>query len=78
VGVDPIQFALICVLNLVSGLTTPPVGVCLFVTSSIGKIPIGRIVKADLPFLVLCLTVLMMVTYIPQISLFLPNLLFQK
>jgi tripartite ATP-independent transporter DctM subunit len=76
VGVDPIQFAIIAVLNLMIGLTTPPVGVCLFVTSSIGGISLGEISKAILPFLGVSLLVLLFVTYIPAISLFLPNLLF--
>ncbi len=74
-GVDPIQFAVIAVLNLVIGLTTPPVGVCLFVSSGIGKISLGKISYATLPFLAVSLIVLMLVTYIPQISLFLPSLL---
>jgi C4-dicarboxylate transporter DctM subunit len=76
VGVDPIQFAIIAVLNLMIGLTTPPVGVCLFVTSTIGDISLGQISKAILPFLGVSLIVLMLVTYIPAISLFLPSLLF--
>ena len=73
VGVDPIQFAVIVVLNLVIGLTTPPVGVCLFVASSIGKISLGRISRACLPLLLVSLTVLMLVTYIPAISTALPD-----
>ena len=77
VGVDPIQFAIICVLNLIIGLTTPPVGICLFVASSIGNISIGRVAKANLPFLAISLLVLIFVTYIPEVSLFLPNLLFK-
>ncbi len=77
VGIDPIQFAIIAVLNLMIGLTTPPVGVCLFVTSGIGRISLGKISWAILPFLAVSLVVLLLVTYIPQISLFLPNLLFK-
>ncbi|MCK5701729.1 MAG: TRAP transporter large permease subunit, partial [Cyclobacteriaceae bacterium] len=73
VGIDPTQFAVIAVLNLIIGLNTPPVGVCLFVASSIGKVSIGKVSKAGLPFLVISLIVLLLVTYIPQISLFLPN-----
>jgi len=75
VGVDPIQFAIICVLNLIIGLTTPPVGICLFVASSIGKISIGRVARAGIPFLAISLVVLLLVTYIPGISLYLPHLL---
>ena len=76
VGVDPIQFAIIAVLNLMIGLTTPPVGVCLFVTSSIGQISLGQISRAIVPFLSVSLLVLLLVTYLPSISLFLPSLLF--
>lgn len=73
VGIDPTQFAVIAVLNLIIGLNTPPVGVCLFVASSIGKVSIGKVSRAGLPFLIVSLIVLLLVTYIPQISLFLPN-----
>lgn len=76
VGVDPTQFAMIMVMNLVIGLTTPPVGVCLFVASSIGKIPMERIAKAGVPFLLVSLIVLMLVTFVPGVSLFLPSLFY--
>lgn len=74
VGVDPIHFAVIAVLNLIIGLTTPPVGICLFVASGIGKISIGQISKEVLPFLLVSLGVLALVTLIPELSLWLPNL----
>jgi tripartite ATP-independent transporter DctM subunit len=74
VDVDPIHFAIIAVLNLIIGLTTPPVGVCLFVASSIGKISIGAVSKAGLPFLLVSLTVLVLVTLFPWFSLMLPNM----
>lgn len=76
IGVDPTQFAMIMVMNLVIGLTTPPVGVCLFVASSIGKIPMEKIAKAGLPFLLVSLIVLMLVTFVPGVSLFLPSLFY--
>ena len=76
VGIDPIQFAVISVLNLMIGLTTPPVGVCLFITSSIGKVSLSNVSKAILPFLAVSIFILLLVTYVPAISLFLPNLLF--
>ena len=72
-GVDPIQFSIIAILNLIIGLTTPPVGVCLFVASGIGKISIDKIVKAGFPFLLVSLLILLLVTYIPALSLFLPG-----
>ena len=75
VGVDPIQAAMICVLNLVIGLITPPVGVCLFVASSIGKISISRIARANTLYLLSCLFVLMLVSYVPVLSTWLPSFL---
>jgi C4-dicarboxylate transporter DctM subunit len=77
VGIDPIQFAIIVVMNLVIGLTTPPVGVCLFVASSIGRISLERITKAGLPFLLVSFLVLLLVTFVPEISLFLPGLFYE-
>lgn len=74
VGVDPIQFSVIAVLNLIIGLNTPPVGVCLFVASGIGKVSIEKIARAGFPFLLISFLVLALVTYIPEISLFLPGL----
>lgn len=76
VGVDPIHFAIITVLNLVLGLTTPPVGVCLFITSTVGKISLGKVARAVLPFLAVNLIVLMLVTYCPPLTLWLVNLMF--
>ncbi len=75
IGVNPIQFAIIVVLNLVIGLTTPPVGVCLFIASTIGKISLAKLAKAVLPFLFISLFVLTLVTYFPPITLSLVNLL---
>jgi tripartite ATP-independent transporter DctM subunit len=77
-GIDPIQFAIMCVLNLVIGLTTPPVGVCLFVASSIAKISVGRLSVALIPFIAVSLIVLLLVSFVPQVTLFLPNLVFNK
>lgn len=76
VGVDPIHFAIITVLNLVLGLITPPVGVCLFITSTVGKISLGKVAKAVLPFLAVNLMVLMLVTYCPALTLWLVGLIF--
>ena len=75
VDVEPIHFTVIAVLNLIIGLTTPPVGVCLFVASSIGKTPIGKVSKAGLPFLGISILVLTLVTLLPELSLFLPTLI---
>ncbi|CTQ33169.1 TRAP transporter large permease [Jannaschia rubra] len=75
VGVDPLHFAIIMVLNLMIGLTTPPVGVCLFVCANIARLPLGPVVRAILPFLATNLLVLLAVSYIPAISTWLPSLL---
>ncbi len=73
VGVSPIQFGVIAVLNLVIGLTTPPVGVCLFVASSIGQIKLSEAVRGLMPFFIWMIIVLLLVTYVPAITLFLPS-----
>lgn len=75
VGVDPIQFSVIAVLNLIIGLNTPPVGVCLFVAAGIGKVSIDKVARAGFPFLVVSIIVLLLVTYVPALSMFLPGLL---
>lgn len=76
VGIDPVHFATFAVLNLMIGLTTPPVGVCLFVCANIAKQPLWPVIRAIFPFLVGNIIVLFLVSYIPQLSLWLPNLLF--
>ena len=73
IGVDEIQFGVIVVLNLVIGLTTPPVGVCMFVAASIGKISLSRFTKANLPFLLLNIGILLLITYIPPLTTWLPS-----
>jgi len=75
IGMDPIHFAVMVVLNLVIGLTTPPVGVCLFVAANIARISLGDLVKANIPFLLVLLAVLFLVSYCPPLSLTLPGLL---
>jgi tripartite ATP-independent transporter DctM subunit len=73
VGVDPVHFGMIMLVNLGIGLITPPVGAVLFVGAAVGKVTIEATVKALLPFYVALFLVLMMVTYIPAISLWLPS-----
>lgn len=76
VGIDPVHFGIIAVLNLMIGLTTPPVGVCLFVASSIGRLPMAQVTRAILPFILTNILVLMMVTYVPALSLWLPGIFY--
>lgn len=69
VGVDPIHFGVIMVVGLAIGFITPPVGVNLFVASGIAKVGIEKIAKASLPFLLMMILILFIITYIPSISL---------
>ncbi len=73
VGVDPVHFGMIMIVNLGIGLITPPVGTVLFVGSAVGKLPIEKVVRALLPFFVLMVIVLAVITYVPAISLWLPR-----
>lgn len=74
-GLDPIQFGIMVVLNCGIGLLTPPVGAVLFIGSAVGKTPIEKVVKATLPFYLCMIIVLLMVSFIPDISLILPKVL---
>jgi C4-dicarboxylate transporter DctM subunit len=75
VGVDPVHFGVIMVVNLAIGFVTPPVGVNLFVASSVAKLRIEKIAKAAVPQLIGMLLVLLAVTYIPELSLYLTRFL---
>ncbi len=74
-GIDPLHFGMIVCINLIIGMVTPPVGICLFIASGIGKTPIEQVVKESLPFLAWLLVVLGLVTYFPQTYLWLPEML---
>ena len=75
VGIEPLHFATFAVLNLMIGLTTPPVGVCLFVCAGIARLPLMPVVMAILPFLLTNIAVLLAVSYIPALATWLPSLL---
>ncbi|VTU34364.1 Neu5Ac permease [Variovorax sp. PBL-H6] len=74
-GVDPVHFGMIMMVNLGIGLITPPVGTVLFVGSAVSKLPIGVVTRAAAPFLVALFVVLIAVTYVPALSLWLPHAL---
>jgi C4-dicarboxylate transporter DctM subunit len=74
-GVDPVHFGIMLVVNMEIGLCTPPVGLNLYVASSISKLGLTEVTMATWPWLLTMLTFLMCVTYIPEITLFLPRLL---
>ena len=72
IGIDPIQFGIIVILNCGIGLLTPPVGSVLFIGSAVAKIPMEKVVKATLPFYICMIITLLLVTFVPAISLFVP------
>lgn len=74
IGISPIQFGIMVILNCGIGLLTPPVGSVLFIGSAVGKVPMERVVKATLPFYICMVITLLLVTFIPQVSLWLPSL----
>ena len=67
-GIDPIQTGLIICINLVLGLSTPPVGVCLYAATNISKVSFGETVRAAMPFLLATLCALLLITYVPVLS----------
>jgi len=76
-GMDPVQFGMVLLMNLGLGLTTPPVGACLFVGCAIAKARMEIVVKTIWPFYVAIVVALMLTTYVPEISLTLPTLVLQ-
>jgi len=72
-GVDPLQIGAIICVNLVIGLATPPFGIALFVTSPMAGVKIEETVKEALPLIAVSIIVLLLITYIPQITLWLPR-----
>jgi tripartite ATP-independent transporter DctM subunit len=77
-GVDPIHFGLVVVINLMIGLCTPPVGYLIYLMANVAKEPPHRVIRESLPFLGVLLLVLAAVTYVPSLSLALPTLMLGK
>ena len=75
-GVDPVHFSIIFTHNMEIGLIHPPVGLNLYVLATISAAPIGEVIRGILPFLILLLIVLGIITYVPQLTLWLPNAVF--
>jgi len=74
VGIHPVQFGIMMVLNCGIGLLTPPVGAVLFIGSAVAKRPMEKVVKATLPFYFCMLVALILISFIPDISLWLPRI----
>ena len=73
-GYDPVALGVLCVMNLAIGNTTPPVGVCLYVACGVGKVSLKDISKHAAPYILAAVLALLLITYVPQITLFLPNM----
>ncbi|QFT33051.1 Sialic acid TRAP transporter permease protein SiaT [Labrenzia sp. THAF82] len=78
IGVDPVHLGIIVILNLMIGLLTPPVGMVLFVLSKVSNVPFERCVKATVPFLVPLVGVLLLLTFVPSLTLYLPEVLYRQ
>ena len=74
-GIDPVHFGVVFVLNVVIGVVTPPIGTNMFITCSIARCSVAEFSWEAVPFLLALVLLLMVVTYVPQITLFLPRLL---
>lgn len=77
IGIDPVHFGVIMVLNLMLGLLTPPIGMVLYVLARVAKIPFEQCVVGTAPFLIPLVIVLMMVTFIPELTMWLPTLIYR-
>jgi C4-dicarboxylate transporter DctM subunit len=77
-GVDEVHFGVVMVLNLMIGMITPPIGLNLFIISQIGGVGVIEIFKEAIPYFFILVFVLLVITYIPSITLFLPDLVFDR
>ncbi|MGE5396823.1 MAG: TRAP transporter large permease [Chitinophagales bacterium] len=75
-GIDPLHFGLMMSINLIVGLITPPVGLCLFVASSMSDVDFDHMSKVIIPYVLVSIIVVLLITYVPQLTLWLPNLVF--
>jgi tripartite ATP-independent transporter DctM subunit len=78
IGVDPVHLGTIVVVNIVIGLVTPPVGLCLFIISAMSNVRLEDISRCAMPMIVVCIGVLAIITYVPEIPLYLPSLFQSK
>ena len=72
-GVDPVHFGVFFILNVMIGLITPPVGMCLYVICNIAEVSFDRLSKAIVPFIIPLVVVLFLITFIPDLVMWLPN-----
>jgi len=77
-GVNPVHFGLVMVFNLMIGMLTPPVGMSIYMLSPIAGLPVNKLFKAVMPYMIPLVIALIVLTYVPEISLWLPNLLYNR
>lgn len=73
-GIDPLHFGIVVVMNLMIGLITPPLGLCLFVVCTVANVGLTRLIRVTLPFVMIEIVTLLIITYIPGLSLFFPHM----
>jgi tripartite ATP-independent transporter DctM subunit len=78
VGIDPVHFGMVMIVNMMIGLVTPPVGMALFIVSNISGAPVAAVARECLPFIAGFLLVLVLITFVPQLVLWLPDLIYGK
>lgn len=76
-GIDPVHFGVVMVTSLAIGMLTPPLGICLFISCNIAEIQLSEIIKYITPFLVIMIGLLLLITYVPDLVMFIPNLMVQ-
>jgi TRAP-type C4-dicarboxylate transport system permease large subunit len=74
-GVDPVHFGILVIFNLMIGLITPPLGLCLFVAEGVAQVGMARLTRAILPLFLVEVLVLLILTFVPQTVTWLPNIL---
>lgn len=77
-GIDPLHFGVVMVFNLLIGLLTPPMGICLHVATRFAEVPLARVARETLPFLAVGIGVLLLITFVPQVVTFLPDLVLRR
>lgn len=74
-GMSPVHFGLVMVVNLAIGFCTPPLGINLFVAARVGNEPLDTVIKGIIPFIIVMVVDLFIITFVPSISMFIPNML---
>lgn len=77
-GINTVHFGVLATLNLMIGLLTPPVGLCAYIVSDLAEVPFEGVVKELIPFIAILMIVLLVITYVPEITMYLPNLFLNK